>query len=135
MTAPTLASPAAEVRRLRAELADLHRLVAALLDAIDPAAEIRYRRALAREAADAGRERAWSQGYAAAIADVKAADHAIPAAIRRFGRPRPDPASSPAGAAWLASVIRNGGTEYAGAGRPRVPVPATVIERAKEAQR
>jgi hypothetical protein len=52
-------------------------LVAALVDAIDPDAEIRYRRALAQEAALAERERAWAEGYAAAVADVKAAQHAL----------------------------------------------------------
>jgi hypothetical protein len=108
--------------------------VAALVDALDPLAEIRYRRALAQEAALAQRERSWSEGYAAAIADVKAADHAIPAAIRRYGRPRPDPASSPAGAAWLAAVDRHGGTEYGGAGKPRVPVPPEAIARARREQ-
>jgi hypothetical protein len=51
--------------------------MAALVDAIDPATEIRYRQQLAREAALAQRERSWSEGYAAAIADVKAAQHAL----------------------------------------------------------
>lgn len=37
--------------------------VAALVDAIDPAAEIRYRQALAWEAALAQRERSWSEGH------------------------------------------------------------------------
>jgi hypothetical protein len=57
-------------------------LVAALVDAIDPAAEIRYRRTLAQEAAMAERERARSEGYAAAIADVKAAEHGLVAIFR-----------------------------------------------------
>lgn len=51
--------------------------VEALVDAIDPEAEIRYRQQLAKEAATAERERARSEGYAAAIADVKAAEHGI----------------------------------------------------------
>jgi hypothetical protein len=50
-------------------------LAAELAAAADPAAEIRYRQALAREAAEAQREQSWSQGYAAAIADVKRAEH------------------------------------------------------------
>jgi hypothetical protein len=52
-------------------------LVAALVEAIDPEAEIRYRQQLAQEAALAQRERSWSEGYAAAIADVKAAEHGL----------------------------------------------------------
>jgi hypothetical protein len=47
-------------------------LVAALVEAIDPEAEIRYRQQLAREAASAERERAWSEGYLAAVAELKA---------------------------------------------------------------
>jgi hypothetical protein len=57
-------------------------LVAALIEAIDPEAEIRYRQQLAQEAAMAQRERSWSEGYAAAIADVKAAEHGIVAIFR-----------------------------------------------------
>ena len=56
--------------------------VEALVDAIDPEAEIRYRQQLAQEAAMAQRERSWSEGYAAAIADVKAAEHGLVAIFR-----------------------------------------------------
>jgi hypothetical protein len=97
-----------------------------LADMIDPAAEVEYRRVLCREAALAERDRAWSQGYAAAIADVKAAEHGTVAAVRLAGL-----RSRPGGAAWLAEVERHGGTEYGGAGKPRRPVPPEVIEQAR----
>jgi hypothetical protein len=103
--------------------------VAALVDAIDPAAEIRYRQALAREAAIAQQERSWSEGYAAAVADIKRAEHELLRAVR-LGLAR----TAPAGAAWLAAVTRNGGTQYAGAGRPRVAVPAVDITRVQREQ-
>jgi hypothetical protein len=57
-------------------------LVAALIEAIDPEAEIRYRQQLAQEAVMAQRERSWSEGYATAIADVKAAEHGLVAVFR-----------------------------------------------------
>jgi hypothetical protein len=58
--------------------------VAALVDAIDPATEIRYRQQLAREAALAQRERSWSEGYAAAVADIKRAEHALVNHLRQL---------------------------------------------------
>jgi hypothetical protein len=61
-------------------------LVAGLVDAIDHEAEDRYRRRLAAAAAAAERERAWSAGYAAAVADIKAAEHALTNHLR--GLPR-----------------------------------------------
>jgi hypothetical protein len=129
MTAQALASPTAEIRRLRAERDELRRLIAALADALpDPLAEVEYRRRLCCEAAQAGRERAMSQGYAVAIADVKRTEHDIVHAIRLVARRR----AAPGGAAWLAAVERHGGTEYGGTGQPRIPVPAAVIERARE---
>jgi hypothetical protein len=91
--------------------------------------QLAARLAACRQGYAAGAAGQFSAGYAAAIADVKAADHAIVGAIRRFGRPQPDPASFPAGEAWLAAVLRHGCTEYAGAGRPRVPVSAEDITR------
>jgi hypothetical protein len=128
MTAQALASPTAEIRRLRAERDELRRLIAALADALpDPVAEVEYRRRLCCEAARAECERAMSQGYAAAIEDVKRTEHDIVHAIRLVAR-----RAAPGGTAWLAAVERNGGTEYGGAGQSRVPVPAAVIERARE---
>ena len=63
MTAQALASPTAEIRRLRAERDELRRLIAALADALpDPLAEVEYRRRLCREAAQAERERAMVAG-------------------------------------------------------------------------
>ena len=122
-----LRAPAAEVRRLRAELDELRTLLTALVDALpDPRAEVEYRRQLAREAAAAERERAWSGGYAAAIADVKRTDHGLVRVLQLAGL-----RSAPGGPAWLAAVERNGGSEYGGAGQPRVPVAAEVIERAR----
>jgi hypothetical protein len=127
MTAQALASPTAEIRRLRAERDELRRLIAALADALaDPLAEVEYRRRLCCEAAQAGRERAMSQGYAAAIEDVKRAEHDIVHAIRLVAR-----RAAPGGAAWLAAVERHGGTEYGGTGQSRIPVPAAMIERAR----
>jgi hypothetical protein len=68
----------------------------------------------------------WSAGYAAAMADAKRTRHAlvaaIPVAVARL---------NPGGAAWLAAVERNGGTEYGGAGQPRVPVDQAAIELAR----
>ena len=55
MTARALASPATEVRRLRAERDDLRRLAAALVDAIDTGAEVGYRCAM------------WRDGWAACL--------------------------------------------------------------------
>ena len=128
MTAQALASPAAEIRRLRAERDELRRLIAALADALpDPLAEVAYRRRLCREAARAERERATSQGYVAAIEDMKRTEHQIVHAIRLVAH-----RAAPGGTAWLAAVERHGGTEYSGAGQSRIPVPAAVIERARE---
>jgi hypothetical protein len=129
MTATTL-SPATEIRRLRAELAVLHRLVAALLDAIDPDTEAAYRRQLATEAYQRGQDDAYSAGYVAAVEDVKCTEHELVDVMRLVGL-----RARPCGVAWLAAVDRHGGTEWGGAGQPRVQVPADAIERAKEAQR
>ena len=129
MTVSTLA-PLAEVRRLRAEVADLRCLVVALVDAIDPATDAEYRRQLATEAYQRGREDAYGAGYVAAVEDIKRAEHELVDAMRLVGL-----RARPCGAAWLAAVERNDGTEYGGLGGPRVPVPAEVIERAKEALR
>lgn len=110
---------------LRHEVATLLELAAAI--GPDYEAENKYRRALCEEAAFAERERAWSEGYAAAIADVKAAEHGAVDAIRlAVAR------SAPGGAVWLAAVERHGGTERGADGKPRVPVRPAVIERARQ---
>jgi len=128
MSARALAPPAAEVRRLRTERDALARQVAALLDALpDPVDEVELRRQLCRETAAAERERSWSQGYAAAVADIKSVQHELVGAVRLVAR-----RARPGGAAWLAAVERHGGTEYGGLGLPRVPVPTEVTERARE---
>ncbi len=101
--------------------------LAAMIDAIDPASEVRYRRVLAQEAAMAQAGRSWSEGYAAAIADVKRTEHDLVDVVR-LATAR----SRPGGAAWLAGVERHGGTEFGGTGEPRVPVSAEVIEQARQ---
>jgi hypothetical protein len=90
-------------------------------------AEVELRRQLCREAAAAERERSWSAGYIAAVADMKRVQHEVRDAVRLVGR-----RAVPGGVAWLAAVERHGGTEYGGAGQSRIPVPAAVIERARE---
>ena len=122
-----LVNPASEIRRLRAERDQLARHVGDLVAALpDPLAELEYRGQLAREAAAAEHEHAWSSGYAAAIADVKRTDHGLVRVLQLSGL-----RSAPGGPAWLAAVERNGGSEYGGAGQPRVAVAAEVIERAR----
>ncbi len=112
-----------------ASVAASQTIYAALADLIDPALESRYRMTLVKQAADAAHELGWSAGYAAAIGDVKRAEHEMRDAIRLAGR-RMDPR----GAVWLAAVTRHGGTEYGGENRPRVPVPGPLIERARQAR-
>jgi hypothetical protein len=65
-------------------------------------------------------------GYAAAIGDVKREQHELARGVQLEAA-----RSVPAGAAWLAAVARHGGTEYGGAARPRVPVDAEAIDRAR----
>jgi hypothetical protein len=60
----------------------------------------------------------YGAGYVAAIADAKRVQHKMVLLL------------APAGAAWLDAVKRHGGTEYGGAGRPRVPVDPAAIELA-----
>ena len=98
-------------------------MVAALVEALpDPGAEVEYRRQLCRDAADAERERSWSEGYAAAVADIKRAQHGVVRAMRQhlitwdglrenFGNPRAGdfpggalPVSHP-GKVWLAGPV------------------------------
>jgi len=57
-----------------------------------------------------------TEGYVAAIADVKRIQHQT---VKQL---------APGGAAWLDAVKRNGGTEYGGARKPRVPVDPVAIE-------
>lgn len=89
-------------------------------------AQLELRRRAYREGYMEGSGEQWSAGYAAAMADVKRTRRqlvdAIPVAVARL---------APGGAAWLAAVERNDGTEYGGAGQPRVPVGAAVIEAAR----
>lgn len=59
-------------------------LAAALINALpDPAAEIELRHRMAREAFERGRACGLSEGYVEAIADVKAAQHAIYGVLAR----------------------------------------------------
>lgn len=67
-----------------------------------------------------GAQDQWTEGYVAAIADVKRAQHMT---VRQL---------APGGEAWLATVRRNGGTGYGGAGKPRVPVWIGAIELARQ---
>ncbi|HUZ29930.1 MAG TPA: hypothetical protein VMU90_11850 [Solirubrobacteraceae bacterium] len=122
MSARTLAAPSAEIRRLRAERDGLRRMLADLVGALpDPADEVRYRQVLCLTAAAAVRDRAWSEGFAAALADVKAAQHGIVRDVRQhlrtwdgireeFGRPRPGdytgaPARAGSDEVWLAGPV------------------------------
>jgi hypothetical protein len=75
----------------------------------------------------AGAADEFSRGYAAAIADVKAVEHGLVNVVRLACR-----RSRPGGAAWLAEVERHGGTEFAGVGKPRRPIPPDVIEHARQ---
>jgi hypothetical protein len=72
-----------------------------------------------REGYMAGAQDQWAAGYVAAIADVKRTQHQT---VKQL---------APGGAAWLDTVKRNGGTEYGGAGKPRVPVDIVAIELAE----
>ncbi len=87
--------------------------------------ELRHR--AYREGYMEGSAEQWSAGYAAAVADMKAVQRDLVAAVDRAGRRR-----APGGAAWLASVQRHDGTEYGGAGKPRVPIPPAAIETARK---
>ena len=61
----------------------------------------------------------YDRGYSDAIADVKRIQHATVKLL------------APGGAAWLDSVKRHGGTDYGGAGKPRVPVDPVAIDLAR----
>ena len=63
----------------------LEELRRVFVDVINPDAEIAYRRVLCLEAAAAEGERSWSEGYAAAVADVKAAQHGLVHVFREAG--------------------------------------------------
>jgi len=79
-----------------------------------------------REGYAAGARERFSEGYAAAVADIKRAEHELVDVIRLASR-----RARPGGGAWLAEVERHGGTEFGGIGKPRVPVPPEVIEQAR----
>lgn len=102
MTAPVLASPAREVRRLRAEIEELQGILAAHV-AADPGLTVSLStaRQWSAEAYSRGRADGIEAGRLAVIAELKTADRAVRAAleleIRRwgpggraqFGDPRP----------------------------------------------
>ncbi len=87
--------------------------------------QLSLRLAAYREGWSAGARQQWDLGYVAAIESVKRMEQEVTAAVALAGR-RLDPG----GEAWLAAVARNGGTEYGGRGRPRVPVDLALIEMA-----
>jgi hypothetical protein len=83
MTAATLASPAGEVRRLRAALEQLHRLVAELLAAeTGPLLELETARQWAAAAFRRGYDAGVHDGYVAALADMKRAQHDLVDSVR-----------------------------------------------------
>lgn len=74
-------SPAAEIRRLKAELRQAYRMMAALADAIDHEAELAYWRAVVADARRESREEGWAAGYIACVEDWKRSEHAaVPSA-------------------------------------------------------
>lgn len=84
-------------------------------------------RAMFDHGVDVGRalaERAEAERWAAVAADVRAM--AGEPAAREMARRR----AVPAGEAYFRDLIRHGGTEFAGVGRPRVPAPAGAYEAA-----
>ena len=87
---------------------------------------LKLRHAAYREGYVHGAQDQWAAGYVSAIADVKRLQHehveAVRLGVRRL---------APGGEAWLASVERHNGTEYGGAGKPRVPVDPRDIEQAR----
>ncbi len=106
---------------------DSPRSLLELSDERDTALKLRH--AAYREGYVRGAQDQWSAGYAAAIGDVKRDQHELVSAVR-LSLTR----SAPAGAAWLAAVVRNDGTEYGGAGQPRVAVPPVDIARVRREQ-
>lgn len=89
-------------------------------------AHLQLRHAAYREGWMAGSQDEWSRGYAEGVGAVKAAQHELVNAVRLGVR-----RLVPSGDAWAAAVARHGGTEYGGAGRPRVPVSPAVVEVAR----
>lgn len=81
---------------------------------------------------DGGRDQ-WHEGYVAAVADLKRTQAELVTVLGQaaeLAARRRVP-----GAAWLAAVERHGGTEYGGAGKPRVPVDPARIELARRGGR
>ena len=78
---------------------------------------------------EGGRDQ-WSAGYTAAVADLKRTQAELVTVLGQaaeLAARRRVP-----GAAWLAAVERHGGTEYGGAGKPRVPVDPARIELGRQ---
>lgn len=86
MSARVLASPAEEIRRLRAERDGLRRMVADLVGSLaDPAAEIRYRGILCTEAYQAGYEAGEAAGNEHCAAEYARAWRAVAGPAARGG--------------------------------------------------
>jgi hypothetical protein len=85
MTTPAQTSPAAEVRRLRTELSELHHLVAALIDALDPVGEVEYRRQLCAVVAAVAYEAGIKAGYERCAAHYEASWRAAAAPVAGRG--------------------------------------------------
>lgn len=78
MTGPVLVSPAGEVRRVRAELAELRGLLAAYLAADPgPVVPLGLARQWAAEAYDRGHADGIEAGRLAVVAELKAAQHEL----------------------------------------------------------
>ena len=91
MTAPTLASPATEVRRLREQLADAERELAqlrALFAAPDPMATPEHWRAIFRDAHEADLGNAYRQGRAEVEAEYAAAWSSLTGSVLAIADPR-----------------------------------------------
>jgi hypothetical protein len=80
--------PAAEVRRLRRELVELHHLVAALVAALDPMGEVEYRRQLCAMVAATAYEAGVKAGYEQCVADYEALWRAAASPVARHRRTR-----------------------------------------------
>lgn len=86
-----------------------------------------------RDAYRLGFETGVTVGEQRANAEILAEDEQI-TADRKMLQVRAELAalrSQPSGPAYYASVLRNGGTEFGGIGRPRVPIPAEVLDAAR----
>lgn len=98
-----------------------------LSDERDTALQLRL--AAYREGHALSAQEQWAAGYAAAIGDVKREEPELVRGVQLEAA-----RSAPGGAAWAATVARNGGTEYGGAGKPRVAVDPEAIDRVRREQ-